>query len=233
MEKTLIGGLSIVNTRIGFDADLFIKNDNQKLVYKVKDKITGETKDKRIAAKILKMDENNQYRNPVTKPLPTGCIKMKNYMLNYRELQLLLESLSHRDKIGHLFIADIKFNFDSVTEKELIFNGIYTPIFGKKKVPPATERSVFQLLDAMRLNKQGILNNYKCAARTYSTMKYKYFIPLYAEHLRFLITRCGWSVTRIHAHFTFEQDTFEQEFVIQNQIARQKATTDMGNFFIS
>ena len=36
MEKTLIGGMSIVNTRIGFDSNLFIKNNNQKLVYKIK-----------------------------------------------------------------------------------------------------------------------------------------------------------------------------------------------------
>ena len=31
MEKTLIGGIIVVNTRIGFDTDLFIKNTNQKL----------------------------------------------------------------------------------------------------------------------------------------------------------------------------------------------------------
>ena len=43
----------------------------------------------------------------------------------------------------------------------------------KKKVLPASERSVFQLLDAVRLNKQGILNNYKCTAKTYSTMEEK------------------------------------------------------------
>ena len=35
MEKTLIGGMSIVNTRVGFDSDIFIKGKEQKLVYKI------------------------------------------------------------------------------------------------------------------------------------------------------------------------------------------------------
>ena len=35
--------------------------------------------DKRVVTKVLKMDENKQYRNVMTKPLPTGTIKnMKN-----------------------------------------------------------------------------------------------------------------------------------------------------------
>ena len=31
---------------------------------------------KRIIAKILKLDENNQYGFGMTKPLPTGCIEI-------------------------------------------------------------------------------------------------------------------------------------------------------------
>ena len=30
---------------------------------------------KTVISKILKLDENNQYVNGITKPLPTGCIK--------------------------------------------------------------------------------------------------------------------------------------------------------------
>ena len=41
----------------------------------------------------------------------------------------------------------------------------------KKKVLPANERSVFQLLDAMRLNKKDVLNASKCSAKTHSTME--------------------------------------------------------------
>ena len=72
----MIRGISVVNTRISFDTDLFIKNTNQKLVYKIKNKI-NQIEDVRIAAKIIKMDGNNQYGNAMTKPLLTGCIKKK------------------------------------------------------------------------------------------------------------------------------------------------------------
>ena len=57
MEKMLIGGISI-----GFDTDIFIKNNNnQKQVYKIKNKESGLIEKKRIVTKILKMEENNQY----------------------------------------------------------------------------------------------------------------------------------------------------------------------------
>ena len=38
-------------------------------------KINIEKIKKRVITKILKLDENNQYGNGMTKPLPTGCIK--------------------------------------------------------------------------------------------------------------------------------------------------------------
>ena len=71
MKKTSIGGMSI-----GFDSNLFIKNKNQNLVYKIKNK-NKRIKNKGIVAKIIKMGKNNQYGNAMTKPLPTGCIKKK------------------------------------------------------------------------------------------------------------------------------------------------------------
>ena len=63
------------------------------------------------------MDESNQYGNTMTKPLPTGCIKKKSYVPNYRELQLLLEGLSRTDTIGHLFIVNVEFSFECATAK--------------------------------------------------------------------------------------------------------------------
>ena len=229
MEKALIGGINVVNTRIGFDTDLFTKNINQKLVYKIRNK-NNQIEDKRIAAKILKMDENNQYGNAMTKPLPIDCIKKKSHVPSYREVQILL-GLSHTDKLGHLFIIDIEFNFECATAKELLFNEVYTLIFEKKKDLLASERSVFQLLHTMGLNKEGLLNNYKCTAITHSTMEKKIFWPLYVKHWRFLITHCGWTVTKIYCHFTFEQDMFKKEFVISNQVARQNAKIDMEKKF--
>ena len=38
------------------------------------------------------------------------------------ELNKILDSISHDDKIGHLFTADIK--FDKTNEKTLLFNEI-------------------------------------------------------------------------------------------------------------
>lgn len=94
-------------------------------------------------------------------------------------------------------------------EKKLLFNETYTPIFEKKKKISPYVRSVFQLLDAMILNYKGALNSYKTTAKTHSTMEKKVFIPLYAEHLSFLVTRCGWKMTRSYDYYTFEQSKFK------------------------
>lgn len=48
---------------------------NLKLIYKVISSDADVYEDKRIVSKILKMGENNQYGNALTKPLPTGSIK--------------------------------------------------------------------------------------------------------------------------------------------------------------
>ena len=47
------------------------------------------------------------------------------------EFNIILDSISHEDKIGHLFIVDIK--FVNKNEKTQLFNEIYTPIFEKEK----------------------------------------------------------------------------------------------------
>ena len=38
-------------------------------------KLMLKKKIKRVSTKILNMDENNQYEQAMTKPLPYGCIK--------------------------------------------------------------------------------------------------------------------------------------------------------------
>ena len=50
---------------------------------------------------------------------------------------------------------------------------MYSSIFEKKKVLSANERSVFQLLDAMRLNDKGTINSFKTTAKAYATMNEK------------------------------------------------------------
>ena len=80
----------------------------------------------------------------------------------------------------------------------------------KKKVLPARERSVFQLFDPIRLRDNVVLNNFKCTGKTHSTMNKKYLIPTYAEHLKLLLERCAWTVTKIYRHFTFRQEMFKK-----------------------
>ena len=91
----------------------------------------------------------------------------------------------------------------------------------------ANERSVFQLLDAMRLNDKGLVNSYKTTAKTHATMDKKFNIPLYADHLHFLLSKCGWRVRNVRAHYTSEQSKFKNYFVIMNQVSRQNATIDV------
>ena len=66
------------------------------------------------------------------KPLLYGCIKKMTKISTLYELNAILISLSHTDKIGHLFIVDIKFH--NKNEKTMLFNEIYTPIFEKNKI---------------------------------------------------------------------------------------------------
>ena len=104
------------------------------------------------------MDENNQYGNTMTKPLPYGCIKRQ-------------EKIS-KINIGHLFLVDIKFH--KMNEKTLLFNELYTLLFEKNKLLNPYKRSVLQLLSAISRDKEkDIINTFKHNEKTYSTMKEK------------------------------------------------------------
>ena len=57
-----------------------------------------------------------------------------------------------------------------------------------------------------RNDEKEIINNFKCIAKAHSTLyEKKKIIPLYAEHIHFLVKRAGWLVTSIYQYFTFEQ----------------------------
>ena len=53
------------------------------------------------------MDENNQYANAMTKPLPRGSIKRAKTLPTRREFDLIVQVIFDTDKTGHLFIVDI------------------------------------------------------------------------------------------------------------------------------
>ena len=46
----------------------------------------------------------------MTKPLPTGILKKMKRMPTLREFELILQSISNANKIGHLFVVDIEFD---------------------------------------------------------------------------------------------------------------------------
>ena len=91
-EQTVTGSFSSVNTRLAFDTQILLlnleyKDDleknplNKEFKYKVVyyPKLDRKKAQKKgVITKILKLDENNQYGNGMTKPLPTGCIKDDN-----------------------------------------------------------------------------------------------------------------------------------------------------------
>ena len=69
------------------------------------------------------MDENNQYGQEITKALPYGCIKKKKKKTTLLEFNKILGKISHDDKIGHLFVVDIKLY--NKNPKTLLFNETY------------------------------------------------------------------------------------------------------------
>ena len=68
----------------------------------------------------------------MTKYLTYICIKKQKKVHCIWKFNLILENLSDQDKIGHLFMADLKFNEKLANEKVLLFTEIYTPLFEKK-----------------------------------------------------------------------------------------------------
>lgn len=105
---------------------------------------------------------------------------------------------------------------------KLLFNEIFTPNFEKNKFAQTHERLTIQLMSVLR-NDEKDINNFKCTSKTHSTLDDKKFIPLYLEHIHFIVTGAGCLVTAIHQHFTLEHAKFKKDFIIMNQKSRQKA----------
>ena len=62
---------------------------------------------------------------------------------------------------------------------------------------------------------------YRATKKAHATMLKFFFLPMYLEHLAFVIKRAGWKVNIIHAHLTFEQKGFKEKFILMNQKSRQ------------
>ena len=109
-----------MNIRLAFDAEILLNDHkkNNKILFNLH--IDGKKTNKKISGKILKMDENNQYRQAMTKPLSYGCIKKQEHVPCMTEFNKILDKISHDDNIGHLLIVDFKFH--NVNPKTILFN---------------------------------------------------------------------------------------------------------------
>ena len=173
-QKTFICGFSCVNTRLAFETQiLLLDKENEKAIFD--SEITGEKQAKRISTKILKIDENNQYGQAMTKPLPYGCIKKQRHVLGLVVFNILLDKISHKHTIGHLFIVDIKFH--NINENTLLFNGIYRPIFEKNKKMEPFERSTVQLINILVRNeeKDFVVMNQKTRQKATSSVEHDFY----------------------------------------------------------
>ena len=169
------------------------KDFNYKIVYNLK-LGKNKTQKKRVISKILKLDENKQYGNGMTKPLPTGCIKGDSD-ISWATFNFSMETVDFKDTIGHLYIVDIEFDYENATEKMMAYNEIYPPIIEKHKIIDPCERSVFQLLEQYKEGERGTLG-YKSTSKAHATMLKKNFLPMYLEELAFISKRVGWKVTK-------------------------------------
>ena len=104
-------------TRLAFDSRLLLLHDKKQdveVIYNIK--IDGKKQKKCIVSKILKIDENNQYGNAITKLLPFGCIKKEKETPDLRKFNFILQNLLPNNKIGHLFVVDIIFDEKNADE---------------------------------------------------------------------------------------------------------------------
>ena len=140
---------------------------------------------KKVVSKIFKLDENNQYGNGMTKPLPTGCIK-DNSDISWEIFNFLLEKVDFEDTIGHLYTVDIQFDIKNATKRELTCNEIYPLIIEKQKIIDPCERLVFQLLEQYIQGEEGP-KPYKSTAKAHVTLSKNNFLPMYLEDLTFAL----------------------------------------------
>ena len=184
--------------------------------------------DKRVVTKILKIGENNQFGNALTKPLPAGSIKRAKNLPTTRKFDLILQGILGNDIILLLLTLNL---IKKMPVKNSYFLTKFIHQFLKKKVLSANERPAFQLFDAGSLCDKGVINSYKNTAKTHATTDKKIAIQFYAEHFHLLISRCGWRVTKIRAHYTLEQSKYKKEFIAMNEVSRENSQNDVEKDF--
>ena len=74
------------------------------------------------------------------------------------------------DKIDHMFIVDIKFDYENALPKQRTYNEIYPPIIEKQKIIDVHDRSTYQLLKQYRGNSDGTIKSYKASKKALATL---------------------------------------------------------------
>ena len=220
-EKTLIGGYTCVNNRIGFDTEILLpnfskseyakmnidesfkayKNQNYKIGFAIKLDNDEKIKNYRVISKVIKFDENNQYGFAMTKPMPTGAIKEKT--ASWTEFYIFFEKVTLDDKKGHIFVVDIEFDHLHATDCQIMYNKMFPPFIEKDTKIEANKKSIYQLLELYSEDYRGNPNKYKISSKAHSNLFAKKFIPLYLEEIKFAVLRCGWKVTKLYKTLLF------------------------------
>ena len=67
----------------------------------------------------------------MTKPMPVGGIKDKEP--NWKEFNLLMETVTLDDPRGHMVVVDIEFDHLNATPRQIMYNEIFPPSCRKKE----------------------------------------------------------------------------------------------------
>ena len=75
----------------------------------------------------------------------------------------------------------------------------------------------------MRYGKRDNILSFKTTKKTHATLDRKKRFLMFIDHIHFLTKRAGWKVTKVHVHYSFEQELFKKDYILGNQHARQEA----------
>ena len=114
-----------------------------------------------------------------------------------------------------------------------IYNKIYLPIIEKQLTLDANERSVCQLIKLYSEIDKSVPRSNCPMPKADATLFSNNAQPLHLEHLKILINRAGWKVTKLYVHYMFELERFKKEFFSMNQHSRQTAKNSVEKKFTS
>ena len=244
-EQTINAGFSCINNCLAFDTEIFLLNvtkqtnekdneiDRKDYNYKVWYNLrlnNEEMQPKRIVAKILKLDENNQYGFGMTKPLLTVSIKIDSD-ISFQKLNDLIRKLDIDLLIRHLYVVDIEFDHKNATQNQIAYNEVYPLIIEKQKIIDRVKDQFISYFEQYSTTEKGKPRSYRAPKKAHATMFKNRFQPTYLEQFFFAVVSAGWKIRKIYTHYTFEQERFKKHFILMNQMSRQNAKNSVEKGF--